>query len=142
VRKSSKQRDCIRDNLAHRTDHPTADMIFHDIRQEYPNVSLGTVYRNLALLEKLGEIQKLSCSDGAVRYDGNIHPHMHFQCRVCGRVYDLPGDYPERILREAQKAAPDELFESCSVTFTGVCRECRDKGLETETASRMAENAM
>jgi Fur family peroxide stress response transcriptional regulator len=137
VRKSSRQRDCIRENLAHRTDHPTADMIFNDIRKEYPNVSLGTVYRNLALLEKLGEIQKLSCSDGAVRYDGNVHPHMHFMCRECGRVWDMPGDYPEKILKQAREAAADDLIESCSVTFTGVCRECRKKDSAAETSVYM-----
>lgn len=123
MRKSSKQRDCIRENLAHRTDHPTADMIFTDIRKEYPNVSLGTVYRNLALLEKLGEIQKITCSDGAVRYDGNAAPHTHFMCRICGRVWDMPGDYPEKILKEAQSTS-DIRIENCNVTFTGVCREC------------------
>ena len=87
--KYSRQRESIKDNLMHRTDHPTADMVYSDIRKVYPNISLGTVYRNLALLSDLGEIQKLTTSDGAVRFDGNTAPHNHFTCRKCGSVLDL-----------------------------------------------------
>ena len=58
--KHSRQRDYIRENLRHRTDHPTADMIYEDIRKGYPRISLGTVYRNLTLLADLGEIRKLT----------------------------------------------------------------------------------
>lgn len=57
--RNTKQREAIRENLIHRTDHPTADMIYSDIKEEHPNISLGTVYRNLAVLEELGEILKL-----------------------------------------------------------------------------------
>ena len=69
--KRSKQRECIKAFLATRTDHPTADTIYMNIRQEFPNISLGTVYRNLALLSDLGEIMKITTDGGADRFDGN-----------------------------------------------------------------------
>ena len=64
ILKYSRQRESIKSCLSGRTDHPTADMIYTDIKEEFPNISLGTVYRNLNLLSELGEVQKLACGDG------------------------------------------------------------------------------
>ena len=83
--KYSRQRDSIKNFLENRYDHPTAETVYANIRQEYPNISLGTVYRNLALLSELGEIQKISTGIGPDRFDGNPRPHYHFFCRKCGR---------------------------------------------------------
>ena len=69
--KYSRQRECIKNYLRGREDHPTADMIYSSIRREFPNISLGTVYRNLSLLIELGEIQKIT-TDGADRFDAKI----------------------------------------------------------------------
>ena len=55
--KHSRQRDAIRQNLINRYDHPTAETVYMDIKEDFPNISLGTVYRNLSLLADLGEIQ-------------------------------------------------------------------------------------
>ena len=65
VLRYSKQRESIKNYLYGREDHPTADMIYTSIREEYPNISLGTIYRNLSLLVEIGEIQKIT-TDGAV----------------------------------------------------------------------------
>ena len=78
--KYSRQRESIKEFLAGRKDHPTADVIYENIRLQYPNISLGTVYRNLSLLSSIGEITKVSTGDGADHYDGNVHPHNHFIC--------------------------------------------------------------
>ena len=88
--KYSRQRESIKACLMARHDHPTADALYTSIREEYPNISLGTVYRNLNLLVELGEIQKLTCGDGADHFDADTTPHYHFVCRDCGQVYDLP----------------------------------------------------
>lgn len=88
--KYSRQRESIKSCLMARHDHPTADALYTSIREEYPNISLGTVYRNLNLLVELGEIQKLTCGDGADHFDADTSPHYHFVCRDCGQVFDLP----------------------------------------------------
>ena len=87
--KHSRQRDAILLNLSQRYDHPTAEMVYFDIKEQYPNISLGTVYRNLSLLAELGEIQKISTGVGPDRFDGNPAPHYHFFCSKCGSVIDL-----------------------------------------------------
>ena len=88
VLRYSKQRESIKNYLCGREDHPTADMIYTSIREEYPNISLGTIYRNLSLLVEIGEIQKIT-TDGADRFDARVTPHNHFVCRRCGRVMDM-----------------------------------------------------
>lgn len=87
--KYSRQREAIKEFLMTRTDHPTADVVYSNVRKEFPNISLGTVYRNLTLLADIGEIQKLNMGDGADHFDAKIIPHYHFVCTQCGSVIDL-----------------------------------------------------
>ena len=82
--KKSKQRDAIIKFLMTRKDHPTADMVYMNIKEEFPKISLGTVYRNLALLSERGEILKLSYEGGSDHYDACTDPHYHFVCQECG----------------------------------------------------------
>ena len=121
--KHSRQRDAIRDNLRSRCDHPTAEMIFTDIREQYPRISLGTVYRNLALLSELGEIRHLPLEDGADRYDGKMEPHSHFICRMCGEIQDLP-PVDSAFLKRSIDGQFDGSIESGKVRFTGICARC------------------
>ena len=89
VLKYSKQREAIRYFLAHSEEHPTADMVYMNLRESFPNISLGTVYRNLSLLSETGQILKLNMRDSADRFDGRITPHDHFVCERCHCVEDI-----------------------------------------------------
>ncbi len=123
--KHSRQRDAIKYNMKHRKDHPTADMVYADIRKEFPNISLGTVYRNLAVLTEMGEIRKLSFETGGDHYDGNPLPHNHFVCRKCRRVFDLEEDPLEMDHLDPEVLQNfDGKVEECSITYYGVCGEC------------------
>ncbi len=84
--KYSRQREAVKEFLASRIDHPTADTVYTNLREKFPNISLGTVYRNLSLLADMGEIIKITTGDGADRFDGRITPHNHFICRKCHKV--------------------------------------------------------
>ena len=112
-----------------RHDHPTADALYTSIREEYPNISLGTVYRNLNLLVELGEIQKLTCGDGADHFDADTSPHYHFVCRDCGQVYDLPLKTLDNINQLAQEYA-DGHVDSHTIFFYGTCKNCLEKNLQ------------
>ena len=72
MEKRSLQRDLIKQNLASRYDHPTADMVYSSIREDLPNISLGTVYRNLRFLVEHGEAVSLKLGDGREHFDGQI----------------------------------------------------------------------
>ena len=85
----SRQRDAIMTYLKSRTDHPSAEQIYENVKLEIPNISLGTVYRNLTLLNDLGEIRLISVGTGADHFDANAAPHDHFVCRRCQSIIDL-----------------------------------------------------
>ena len=87
--KYSRQRASIKEYLDHTTEHPTADTVYLHVREEFPRISLGTVYRNLNLLADMGEAIKITTPDGGDRFDGNTHPHYHVVCTCCNRVFDL-----------------------------------------------------
>ncbi|MCC8141191.1 MAG: transcriptional repressor [Lachnospiraceae bacterium] len=121
--KHSKQRDSILAFLMTRKDHPTAEMVYQGVRDEFPNISLATVYRNLALLSEMGEIQKITASDGPDRFDADVRPHNHFSCRHCGCLIDLPMESISYIDDIAGRSFPGTI-EGHSVLFTGLCPEC------------------
>ena len=90
--KRSRQREAIRQCLTGRYDHPTAETVYMSIKDEFPNISLGTVYRNLSLLSDLGEIQKITVSGGPDRFDGNPAPHYLQRVWMCdGSGHAFPG---------------------------------------------------
>lgn len=121
--KYSRQRESIKEFLMTRNDHPSADIVYHYIRKVYPNISLGTVYRNLSLLADIGEIQKISTGDGADRFDGQTNPHYHVVCTHCHRVMDLPMEFQSDIEQKAAKYFDGEI-KSHVTNFYGVCSEC------------------
>ena len=124
--KHSKQREAILKNLRSRYDHPNADMIFASIREEIPNISLGTVYRNLALLTETGEILKIGpAEDGKERYDGHTHPHSHFFCEDCGRIEDISEFFNAEHLEQELHIKIHEA----NITLKGTCQAC----LQTKT---------
>lgn len=124
--KYSRQRESIKENLMNRMDHPTADMVYSDIRQIYPNISLGTVYRNLALLSDRGEIMKIHTRDGALHFDRNTIPHDHFVCKSCARITDIEAPSAESLIMAASEKFPG-CIDECTVTFYGLCEECAGK---------------
>ena len=123
--KHSRQREAILLNLSKRYDHPTAETVYLDIKREFPNISLGTVYRNLSLLSDLGEIQKIPVGGGPDRFDGNPVPHYHFSCRKCKCVLDLDMAQQEQLNELAGKNFPGRIEEH-SILFTGICPNCME----------------
>jgi Fur family peroxide stress response transcriptional regulator len=93
------------------------------VRQEYPNISLGTVYRNLNLLADLGDAIKITAPNGGVHFDGRIEPHYHFYCNKCGRVIDLDIEQLDCINEAAGKNF-DGVIENHTMMFYGTCNDC------------------
>ena len=123
--KYSRQRESIKRYLAGTREHPTADTVYMHVKEEYPNISLGTVYRNLNLLTSLGEAIKISDPDGADRFDGCVVPHSHFFCTKCGKVLDLEFDTEELLNKEKLDAGFDGIIESSRTIFYGKCGDCK-----------------
>lgn len=127
--KRSRQREAIKSFLMSRKDHPTADVVYNNIRQEFPNISLGTVYRNLSLLVEIGEAVRVPSGDNCDHFDGNTEPHYHFICNICGSVLDLDMDdcgMSDMMMNMAQKGFGG-VVNGCQMHFCGVCEECNRK---------------
>ena len=121
--KHSRQREMIKAFLMSRKDHPTADIVYMNVRQQNPNISLGTVYRNLTLLADMGEIRRLRVGDGVDHFDADISPHYHFVCTECGAVIDLEMDSIEGIT-ELAGAGFNGRIAGHVTYFYGSCGTC------------------
>lgn len=123
VLKHSKQREAIKTFLAGTLEHPTADQVYMYVREEFPNISLGTVYRNLNLLAEIGEIIKITTPDGADRFDGCTRPHYHVQCTKCGRLINL--EIPKQMpFEEMAEKHFEGKIQSHDAMFFGICDRC------------------
>jgi Fe2+ or Zn2+ uptake regulation protein len=124
--RNTRQRKLILEELQKLTSHPTAATLYAVVRRRMPKISLGTVYRNLELLARMGMIQKLGLGCSEARFDGNTEHHDHLRCVRCGRVDDvfvLPLDLAEGTVNDW-----------CGYTilgrrleFLGVCPQCRSR---------------
>lgn len=124
--KYSRQREAIKEYLMTTKEHPTADMVYAEMRKDNPSISLGTVYRNLNLLTELGEIQRLTCGDGSDRYDATTDQHYHVMCVECKRVFDLEME-PIQTINQLAEEEFGGTIEGHSILFYGTCKECKDK---------------
>ena len=122
--KYSRQREAIMNFLMTRKDHPTADVVYSSVRHEFPNISLGTVYRNLTLLADLGEISRLRLGDGIDHFDADTSPHYHFICKDCGRVIDLNMSALEEVDRFNETSLDGNRITGHITYFYGSCAEC------------------
>ncbi|MFC1846727.1 transcriptional repressor [Chloroflexota bacterium] len=121
--RKTKQRRAILKVLKDTESHPTAQWIYEQVRQEIPHISLGTVYRDLKLLKKMGEILELDFAGNLTRFDAKTSRHYHFYCKKCHRIFDI--DKPVDMQVDAKVAAENgfEVF-SHRMDFFGLCREC------------------
>ena len=120
-RRSTRQLEAVWDAVKDEASHPTADQVYEKVRAVIPNISLGTVYRNLQKLVAQGRLQVLTL-DRTQRFDPMVKGHDHFICEKCGRVYDAFVK-PKKIL---SSYLPREGFTVTShqLSLYGTCQEC------------------
>ena len=118
----SKKREAILAAIRGTNCHPSAEWVYQTLKPAHPDLSLGTVYRNLVFFQENGDIQSVGVVKGQERFDGVTTPHSHFICRSCGKVADLP---MSRV--EMPDTAALGRTDSCSVTFYGCCNACLEK---------------
>ena len=125
-RRATKQRAAILKMLRNTRSHPTADQIYDTVRQQIPNISKGTVYRNLQVLREDGAISELNLNGTLSRYEEKQDKHYHFRCEQCGRVFDL--DEPVNTEIEKRVAERTDFKVSSHQTeFRGLCKDCQQK---------------
>lgn len=128
--KYSRQREAILAFLKSTRCHPSADTVYAAVSRDIPNLSLGTVYRNLSKLCADGAAQKFEV-DGCDRFDGDVRAHAHFVCTRCGAVSDIFTDYGAWLKDDAERKTGGSV-SACAVVFRGVCAACRPAAFSSE----------
>jgi Fur family peroxide stress response transcriptional regulator len=124
MNRHTRQREAILKLLRGTYSHPTADQIYDRVRKEIPNISKGTVYRNLKVLRETGLVSELNLNDTVSRFEAKQESHYHFRCEQCGRVFDID----EPVDRELDRRVALRTGFSIShhqLEFRGLCRDCR-----------------
>lgn len=121
----SRQRESILNYLMNSTEHPTAERIYSDLKSHLPNLSLATVYRNLAKLCETGRVIKLTTGDKTDHYDADISEHQHFVCSCCDTVSDLFFKIPAKLFDE--NLEDGYSCDSYKLYIYGECPKCKSK---------------
>lgn len=118
----SKKREAIYQALKNTKEHPSAEWLFQTLKGDYPDLSLGTVYRNLAFFQAQGTVKSVGVVRGQERYDADIRQHSHFICEHCGKILDL---------QELRSPVSPELLgqygfevERVETNLYGACEHC------------------
>ena len=129
ARKYSKKRAAILEALRSTDEHPSAEMLYARLKSEFPDLSLGTVYRNLAMFIADVDATSVGTVGGQERYDADTTPHAHFICACCGRVLDVCSPNLSGMDGEVEREVGG-VVTSRSLSFTGKCADClsRDSG--------------
>lgn len=130
-RRLTMQRVAILEELQKVKNHPSARDIYAKVSRKLPDISFGTVYRNLKFMRELNLLRELNCGERSSRFDGNPHDHPHIVCRQCKRVDDLPSD-PWGMLNSEAESITRYTVQSHRLEFYGVCPQCRKKGGEVK----------
>lgn len=103
--------------------HPSAEDVYQSLMNEIPTLSRTTVYNILKLYAEKGIISSFTAGEKELRYEVNLHPHAHFKCKICGRIYDIKENYESLV----NNVVDGHRVDKHHVTLTGVCRNCLDK---------------
>ncbi len=117
--RSSKQRDLVEEIVNSSYCHPTAEQVYEMSKKTIPNISLGTVYRNLNTLVNEKLIRKIKVDDTHYRYDHNKDKHAHFICTKCSNIIDLP----ENMLKVVDEFEGNKITD-IDLSLTGICKDC------------------
>ena len=125
--KHFRKRDAILHCVRSTTSHPSADWVYAQLKPELPDISLATVYRNLARFKQQGTIASVGTVRGVERFDGNTDTHVHFICEECDAVSDLHEIHiPDSLNQEVTDCSGNQMH-SCQITISGLCSGCINK---------------
>ena len=116
--------------LTHRT-HPTVEDVYQGVVPDIPTLSRTTVYNTLRMFSEHHAAQMLTIDDHRICYDGDIRPHVHFYCRVCGHDYDLFDKRAPRVKQPSLMGG--NLVDEAQLYYKGICKNCLEKKQSAKT---------
>jgi len=121
--RDSRQRMRILKLLQASDSHPTADVLYSKLKKEFPKLSLGTVYRNLAILTEQGFVKKIHFGSTFDRYEARLDQHYHFICETCKNIFDFTMPVYNDLNAKARKAT-NFAVKRHMIEFFGTCQDC------------------
>ena len=128
----SRKREAILNAIQSTDCHPSAEWVYQQLKPAHPDLSLGTVYRNLIFFQEHGYIQSVGVVRGQERFDGIVAPHSHFVCDRCGLVLDLPDIHPGADLDRTVSQQYQLAVQRHELTFHGLCPDCMRQDQNTK----------
>ena len=124
--KYSRQREKILNKLIEYRVHPSAEQLYWKLVEDGEKIGLATVYRNLNYLAEAGVIKRFQTFEKHERFDGTITPHHHFRCKKCGKIFDLPPEIADQVVKNID----DKGFKTVNyeVMAEGLCADCQKEG--------------
>lgn len=129
--KLTPQRIAVYKYLKSTKEHPSAETIYKALHDDYPTMSLATVYKTLKVLVDVNLIQEINVGEGNFRYDGNPDTHPHINCIICSKVDDIDGINFDDLNRNVKEYTPYSIFSN-QVYFYGVCPQCKSTNKELQ----------
>lgn len=127
MRKYSRKREAILEAIYASHDHPSAESVYNELKPVYPDLSLGTVYRNIALFKDSGEVASLGVVNGHERFDGKTGPHPHFICQKCGRIDDIETKFDVSAMDMDVETELSCVVTQLDLVFRGLCGRCSEE---------------
>jgi len=124
--RQSKQRNRILELLRSTESHPTADWLYEQLKNEFPRLSLGTVYRNLSTLIEQELVKKIHFGSTYDRFEANIRPHYHLVCKSCSKILDFEMPIYKNLNEHAKRLTSFNIHHH-KIEFFGLCEECNNK---------------
>lgn len=127
----SKKREAILEAIKSTKEHPSAEWLFQNLKPEYPDLSLGTIYRNLSFFQEQGTIKSVGVVNGQERFDGDLSDHCHFVCTCCNKVVDIHDSPQTSLLSQevAEKYAVE--IHRAEVLLYGTCQSCLSASVDS-----------
>lgn len=125
IKPSAQRVEIMRYIMEHHT-HPTVEDVYCGLSTQMPTLSRTTVYNTLRMFAMHNAAQMLTIDDHHICYDGNTNPHVHFYCRICGRVIDMMEE--KSPVLSGPKMIDGNLVDEAQLYYKGICAECQKKG--------------
>jgi Fur family peroxide stress response transcriptional regulator len=133
MRRKTKQKEAILRILNNTRAHPTADWIYEEVKKEIPNISKGTVYRNLKVLLESRAVSELNLNGTLSRFEVKQASHYHFRCEQCGKVMDVEVPVDKKLDQKVAISTGLKIY-SHQLEFRGVCLDCQHKKIKGEVS--------
>ena len=119
------QRQVIYEAVVDSRDHPTPELIYEQVKQRIPSISLGTIYKNVKTFLDSGVLKEVTLHHGSLRLESNMTPHHHLVCSSCKAIFDIEQSAVKPVQLPTKDLPAGFSIQQCRVEFVGVCKTCQ-----------------